>query len=128
MIYRILVDYPDPQHALLRWMLEIAELPIPWSKRVERRLTGGSFGPLAAVMFERGLRSPSIGNRRARFYFTERGWRKVGRHVTAEARRLGHVVKVIRRKEPERSQIIYRDALQVAILAQKARPSASLRR
>jgi hypothetical protein len=120
MIYRILVDYPDPLHAVFRGMFELAQLPIPWSKRVERRLAGGSFGLLAGVMFARGLRSPNITNRRARFYFTERGWRKVGRHVTAEARRLGHVVKVIRRKEPERSQIIYRDPLQLAILAQKS--------
>jgi hypothetical protein len=67
-------------------------------------------------MFAGGLRSPNIANRRARFYFTERGWRKVGRHVAGEARRIGHIVKVIRRKEPARSQVVYRDALQVALL------------
>ena len=53
---------------------------------------------------------------RVRFYFTERGWAKVGRHVAAEAKRAGHVIKVIRRKQPERSQIVYRDELQLALL------------
>jgi hypothetical protein len=66
------------------------------------------------------LRAPNIANRRARFYFTERGWQKIGRFVATEARRAGHVVKVIRRKQPSRSQIVYRDNLQVAILPCRA--------
>jgi hypothetical protein len=66
-----------------------------------------------------GLQAPNISNRRARFYFTERGWQKTGRVVAAEARRRGEVVKVIRRKQPRRSQI-YRDDLQVAILPTRA--------
>jgi hypothetical protein len=117
-IYRILVDFPDPQNELLAHLYRLGggAISIPWSKRVERRLAGGSYGPLAIVMFAGGLRSPNIANRRARFYFTERGWRKVGRHVAGEARRIGHIVKVIRRKEPARSQVVYRDALQVALL------------
>ena len=65
------------------------------------------------------LVGPNISNRRARFYFTERGWQKVGRLAAAEARRRGHVVKVIRRKQPRRSQIVYRDDLQVAILPRR---------
>ena len=121
-IYRLLVDYPDPQNEFLSSVFEFVAgaVPIPWSKRIARRLAGGSNGRLAVVMFARGLRSPSITNRRARFYFTERGWRKVGRHVTAEARRMGHVVKVIRCKEPDRSQVIYRDNLQLALLPRKS--------
>jgi hypothetical protein len=65
------------------------------------------------------LRAPSIKNERARFYFTERGWAEIGRRVTADARKAGHLVKVIRRKEPDRSQVIYRDALQLALLPRK---------
>lgn len=122
MIYRILIDFPDPQQALLAHLFHLGRgaLPIPWSKRIERRLAGGSYGRLAIVMLLHGLRSPRITNPRARFYFTERGWRKVGRHVAAEAKRLGHVVKVVRHKEPDGSQIVYRDALQIALLPRKA--------
>ena len=65
------------------------------------------------------LKAPEITNRRCRFYFTERGWRAVGRHLAAGARRDGHVVKVIRRKNPDPSQIVYADELQVAILPRK---------
>ncbi|HXG78631.1 MAG TPA: hypothetical protein VNJ31_04720 [Methyloceanibacter sp.] len=123
MIYRLLVDYSDPRNAVLNHLYQLVgrAVPIPWNKRVARRLAGGSFGPLALIMFREGLRSPAISNRRARFYFTERGWSKVGRHVAAEARRLGHIVKIVRRKEPDRSQIIYRDLLQVAILPKTRR-------
>jgi len=66
------------------------------------------------------LRAPNISNRRARFYFTERGWKKIGRFVATKAGRAGYVVKVIRRKQPGRSQIVYRDDLQVAILPRRA--------
>jgi hypothetical protein len=66
------------------------------------------------------LEAPNISNRRARFYFTEHGWQKIGRLAAAEATRRGHVVKVIRRKQPDRSQIVYRDDLQVAILPTRA--------
>jgi hypothetical protein len=123
MIYRLLVDFPDPHNAFFSRLYHLAggSVPVPWNKRIARRLVGGSFGPLADIMFVLGLRATPIGNRRARFYFTERGWSKVGRHVAAEARRFGHVVKVIRSKEPERSQVIYRDALQVALLPKTRR-------
>jgi hypothetical protein len=65
------------------------------------------------------LKMPNITNPRARFYFTEAGWEQVGKAVAANARREGRVVKVIRRKNPEASQIVYQDALQVAIIPLK---------
>jgi hypothetical protein len=68
------------------------------------------------------LNAPDISNRRARFYFTEAGWRQVGRIVAANARQQGRVVKVIRQKNPQASQIVYRDALQVAIIPVKHKP------
>lgn len=118
MIYRILVDSrqhvkridPEGDDNDLR-------IAVPWSYESERRLGGPGYGFLADVMQERGLRAPSTTNPRARYYFTERGWRAVGRHVAAEARRLGHVVRVVRQKNPTASRVIYRDELQVAILA-----------
>ena len=63
-----------------------------------------------------GDAAPLIQNPRARFYFTEKGWNKVGRFVTSEAQKKGFVMKVIRRKNSAASQIVYRDGLQVALL------------
>ena len=62
------------------------------------------------------LPRPHIGNRRARFYFTEAGWHKIGRAVLMDARRRGIMVRVVRLKNPPLSQAIYRDKWQVAIL------------
>jgi hypothetical protein len=93
---------------------------VPWPWQEYQSMIGASYGFLADVMQKRGLRRPSITNPRARFYFTEAGWETVGRHVAAEARRLGHLVKVIKRKEPKRSQVIYRDELQLALVPVKS--------
>ena len=47
------------------------------------------------------------------------GWRQIGLKLVRMARERGHVVQVIRRKNPERSQIIFQDRLQMAILPLK---------
>jgi len=65
------------------------------------------------------MKLPHITNPRARFYFTEDGWEKVGTAVAANARREGRVIKIIRQKNPLASQIVYQDALQVAIIPLK---------
>ena len=75
----------------------------------------------------RNLPAPELTNRRARFYFTERGWHDIGQHVLAEVLRRGHVVSVIRRREPADSQIVYRDDWQVAVLPGKCRPPQAKR-
>jgi hypothetical protein len=62
------------------------------------------------------LPRPHIGNRRARFYFTEAGWHKIGRAILMDARRRGIMIRVVRLKNPPLSQVIYRDKWQVAIL------------
>jgi hypothetical protein len=67
----------------------------------------------------RDLPKPALTNKRARFYFTVRGWHEIGQHVYAAARQRGHVVSVLRRREPAASQVVYRDAWQVAILPRK---------
>lgn len=64
---------------------------------------------------------PRLDHPKARFYFTEAGWKRYGRNVYAAARRRGHQIKLIRRKNPAPSQVIYRDAFQVAILPEKHR-------
>jgi hypothetical protein len=116
MIYRILVDTSDE-----------AFLGVPPDQftRSEVVLRGAGFC-LGDVMG--GLRFPKEfqvrggsgpRNRRARFYFTERGWRRFGRKVVAEAKRRGHVVKIVRRKNPLPSQIAYADDWQVALLPKR---------
>jgi hypothetical protein len=128
MIYRILIDDLHPGfRGFLAMASRAPELTAPlgdaqafaavrqrWGGERVWRITGtNAYG---GVMNELGLKAPRLANRRARFYFTEVGWIKVGRHLAAEARRGGHVVKIIRRKEPDRSQVVFRDLLQVAIL------------
>jgi hypothetical protein len=71
------------------------------------QLADGAWGDLPAV----GLSNP-----RVRFWFTERGWRAYGRRVAAEARASGRTYRVLRRKNPSRSMVVYRDDWQVALL------------
>ena len=62
------------------------------------------------------LPMPRVTNPRVRFWFTERGWRAYGLRVAAEARASGRAFRVIRRKNPPKSLVIYRDDWQVALL------------
>jgi hypothetical protein len=98
MIYRILID----QYFFLETRMG--------------GVAGGLSASLSEKMDELGLAAPKISTPRARFYFTEYGWRRVGQAVATEAKRRGHVVRVIRQKNPRPSQIVYQDALQLALL------------
>lgn len=62
------------------------------------------------------LPMPMLSNPRVRFWFTERGWRVYGQRVAAEAQASGRAFRVIRRKNPPKSLVIYRDDWQVALL------------
>jgi hypothetical protein len=99
----------DPNQKEVVWQFVLP------ATREDQKMTGAGtcFGN---IMFMHGLPAPLIQNPRARFYFTERGWNKVGRFVTSEARKKGFVMRVIRQKNPAASQIVYRDDLQVALL------------
>jgi hypothetical protein len=77
-------------------------------------LTNSHF--LSQMLDRFGIPSPNFDNAKARFYFTEAGWKNAGRLIASEAKRQGHVVKCIRRKNPTASQIVYRDKYQLAIL------------
>jgi hypothetical protein len=76
----------------------------------------GAFNAQVAVGAWGNLPMPYVSNPRVRFWFTERGWRAYGLRVAAEARASGRTFRVIRRKNPPRSMVIYRDAWQVALL------------
>jgi len=72
---------------------------------------------LSYLLDDLGIRAPiRFDHKKSRFYFTEEGWRRAGRVIAVEARRCGHTVRCIRRKEPDASQVVFRDSLQVAIL------------
>jgi hypothetical protein len=62
------------------------------------------------------LPMPYLHNPRLRFWFTERGWRAFGLRVAAGARASGRTYRVLRRKNPPRSAVVYRDEWQVALL------------
>jgi hypothetical protein len=62
-----------------------------------------------------------LSNPRVRFWFTERGWRAYGLRVAAEARASGRAFRVIRRKNPPKSMVVYRDDWQVALLPDRER-------
>lgn len=59
-----------------------------------------------AFMHLRGC--PHTLPRNARFYFTEKGWNKLGRKVIANAQRLGQDYRVITIKETD-AQVVWRD-------------------
>jgi hypothetical protein len=79
----------------------------------------GAGATLGSMMWALHLPAPAIANERARFWFTERGWDRFGRALANEGRRRGYVIKVIRRKNPHPSQIVYADAWQMALLPLK---------
>lgn len=80
-------------------------------------LRGPSCSPrLRRLMVEAELFSPKLTNLRARFYFTDLGWHRIGARLLHEARALGYVVKYTRRKSLRKSQVVYQDEYQVALL------------
>ena len=62
------------------------------------------------------LPMPLLSNPRVRFWFTVRGWRAYGLRVAAGARASGRTYRIIQRKNPPKSMVVYRDDWQVALL------------
>ena len=62
-------------------------------------------------------------SRRARFYFTEKGWNLYGRDMCKQAYEWGYQngcnIQVIKRKNPHRGEVAYRDDIQVAVLPKR---------
>jgi hypothetical protein len=94
-----------------------------WSKETGAKTASPEEGPLLGAWVGQiaigawdGLPFPREYDRRVRFWFTERGWRDYGLNVAAQARASGHTFRVLRRKNPPRSMVVYRDAWQVALL------------
>ncbi len=87
--------------------------PIWCTDSLYRSSTAISFG---VEMTELGLKAPKHVNPRARFYFTERGWEEIGKKLLEKAHRVGIEVKVIKKKNPKRSDVVWGDPYQVAVL------------
>ena len=122
MIYRILADD-------LKTDDEVSDDPESWPYRA----SGTNLGGVSRADADwQDLTAPRFKNPKARFYFTEEGWNRYGRRVYQSALLNGHQLKVIRRKNPDSSQIVYRDRWQVAILPRRRRtalaPPESVRR
>lgn len=66
------------------------------------------------VPFPKGKHHP-----KARFYFTEAGWRRSRKMILAQAKEQGKKVRVECRKNPKRSEIVYQDKWQVSLLPNK---------
>lgn len=66
-------------------------------------------GPVAEARWER-LVGPARSDLppNSRFYFTERGWREIGKAVVAAARQTGQEYRVIAIKETD-AQVVWRD-------------------
>jgi len=62
-----------------------------------------------------------VTNKKARFYFTEKGYKKFGKSIIESAIKEKQILQVIKRKNPKKSQIVYEDEYQVAILPEKKR-------
>jgi hypothetical protein len=56
----------------------------------------------------------------SRFFFTERGWREIGRHVVAGSQRSGQRVRVIAVKESS-VNVVWGDEFEVAVQPKKPR-------
>ena len=76
----------------------------------------GAFYANVAVGEWGDLPMPYLTNPRVRFWFTERGWRTYGLRVAAAAQASGRTYRVLRRKNPPKSMVVYRDDWQVALL------------
>jgi hypothetical protein len=128
MIYRILIELRFQDYDWTEgWRERDVDSETEWRENAVLGGVSGRSAPgpavtgdgpgLADLMTEMGLPvSKGFSNRRAHFYFTERGWDEYGRRLAAAARERGLTVKIIKRKNPRPSQVVYRDEFQVAIL------------
>ena len=73
------------------------------------------------MMDELGLHTPSHVNPKAKFYFTEKGWKTVGRAIAKRLRSMDIPFRLIQRKNPLASDCVYSDPYQVALLPNKRR-------
>lgn len=120
MIYRILLQGTDLFVFLRTRTGEVECLSAPDREPASKRLS--TWDCLGSEMDRLGLKWPhGFSNRKARFYFTERGWDRIGRQLVKAATELGYKVKIVRKKQPKRSAVVYCDQYQLAVLDRKGK-------
>ena len=102
---------PDSKYAKLLAHEEGKETPV-WV----RFRFGGAWRAGGLDMGDLNVPRTRIRHSKAKFYFTEEGFKRYGPGIIADAKEQGVPLQVIRRKNPKRSQIVYQDEYQVAIL------------
>jgi hypothetical protein len=80
------------------------------------RMAGVWRSGLSTGWWNDDLIMPQVRTARARFWFTEAGRRRYGAPLAAHIRAQGIPVRIHRRKNPPRSEVVYQDAWQVALL------------
>jgi dTDP-4-amino-4,6-dideoxygalactose transaminase len=68
------------------------------------------------MMLAAGLRVPSYIHPRAKFWFTELGYNVVGKEIVRFLSLKGENVRVLKKKNPKRSDVAWGDAYQLAVL------------
>ena len=106
------LPHPDRYHGRALGLL-------PGDLRQQTSPMLGAGTTLGGMMWELHLPVPDITNTRARYWFTQRGRDRFGRALASEGRLRGYLIKVIRRKNPRRSQIVFADTRQMAVLPDK---------
>lgn len=72
---------------------------------------------IGAMMDVAGLRAPAKKvNPRAKFWFTELGYNVVGKEIVRFLSLKGENVRVLKKKNPKRSDVAWGDAYQLAVL------------
>jgi hypothetical protein len=96
-----------------------------WQEEKRGLLTG--FGAMADVWFGklRGPDRPIPSN--AKFYFTEHGWREIGREVVTACKKRGQQYRVIRVKERD-VDVVWRDRYYDTEVAAQPRKKKRCRR
>jgi hypothetical protein len=107
LIYRVVGESSEWVWPELSGAMEISLSPGRLMGAFNAGVADGAWGDLPM---------PMLSNPRVRFWFTERGWRAYGLRVAAEARASGRAFRVVRRKNPAKSMVVYRDDWQVALL------------
>ena len=80
------------------------------------RLAGVWQSGLSTEWWDEDLIMPHVRTARVRFWFTDAGWRRYGAPLAAHIRDQGIPLRVHRRKNPPRSEVVCQDVWQVALL------------
>jgi len=86
---------------------------------IKNRRCGGAW-QFATLDMPPELRAPRKSfSKKAKFYFTEAGYKLAKEYIQKSAIKWNFELRVIKRKNPKKSQIVFQDKYQVAILEDK---------